>query len=481
MDKKKMLSLLLLVSICASGASCGDKTPGNDTQPVGDSGDSSEAEVTTAEIVPELPDVKYDGYTFTFYGRQGGASEELYVEEENGDTLNDAVYQRNAKIAEKYDIKFALVTDANNGTGAVQSILASDDDYDVIVPPARYAFWNYVTQGLALDWNTDLPYVELDKPWWAQDARESFNVCGKLRVMTGDISYENLGASKAIFFNQRIFDENNWEYPYQLVKDGEWTFDKMAEYAKAAYRDLDGNSTAELGKDLFGYATGWWSSPVSVLFSAGQRIAAKNEAGELELCINNERTIEVYEKFFDFLKNNGCLLLKQDDSSPISNAFSDGNLLFMEATVNDAKSYRDMEDDFGIIPVPKFYADMDNYCTSVDAGVNLFVVPITASNAERTSVILEALAYESYKNTIHSYYDIALGAKYARDEDSVEMLDIIRETRFYDSEYFHGTTVFGSIGWELSKMSEPNFASYYAQNEESAITKLKELNESYKD
>ncbi len=423
----------------------------------------------------------FGGYTFTFYARQGGAADEFYIEEETGDMLGDAVYARNRDISEAYNINFALKTDAENGAGAAASLLAGDDDYDLVAPHARIAFQTYAAQGLALNWETDLPYVDLDNPWWTQDARESFKICDKLYVMTGDISYENLGASRMIIFNKRLFQELDIAYPYQLVTDGKWTFDIMAEYVKSSYRDLNGNGTYEFESDQSGYATTWWGSPISILFSAGQRICKKNENGELELCINDEKTVDVYDTFFDFLKNPGCYLLKQDDGSPVHNTFNDGRLLLMECTVNDLQAHRDMSDDFGIVPVPKFYEEMENYCTLVDAGVHLLVVPTTAGDPERTSVILEALAYESYKNTIHTYYDVVLGTKYARDEDSVKMLDIIRGTRVYDTDYFYGATPFGSVGWELCKMAEPNFSSFYAKNEKTALRGIKEINKKYQE
>lgn len=95
-----------------------------------------------------------------------------------------------------------------------------------------------------------------------------------------------------------------------------------------------------------------------------------------------------------------------------------------------------MDEDFGIIPWPKYDETIDNYYANVDAGCNLFIVPVTNPDPEKASVILEALAYESYLTVIPTYYDVVLTTKFTRDAESVEMLDIIRAGRVFDIGYY---------------------------------------------
>jgi len=56
--------------------------------------------------------------------------------------------------------------------------------------------------------------------------------------------------------------------------------------------------------------------------------------------------------------------------------------------------------------------------------------------------MLEALQSESAKTVRPAYYDIALKTKYTRDDDSVEMLDLIFNTRVVD---IGDTTLCGEI------------------------------------
>ena len=62
----------------------------------------------------------------------------------------------------------------------------------------------------------------------------------------------------------------------------------------------------------------------------------------------------------------------------------------------------------------------------IDGWLN--VVPMTNRNPENTSLVLEALAEESYRSVLPAYMEVALKDKYTRDPDSAEMLDLVFST-----------------------------------------------------
>ena len=81
-----------------------------------------------------------------------------------------------------------------------------------------------------------------------------------------------------------------------------------------------------------------------------------------------------------------------------------------------------MDNDFGVLPAPKYDEAQENYQNVIDAG-KFMVIPKTVQDLDRTGVILESLSYEGYKSVISAYYDTMLKNKLMRDEDSIEMLD----------------------------------------------------------
>ena len=96
---KKAISLLLLAALLCGTISCSDSgNGGNDdvtTDGTTTSADTTVTEAeTTADNTPKLglpEDLKYDGYTFTFYGRADMENKFIADDELSGDTMNDVV------------------------------------------------------------------------------------------------------------------------------------------------------------------------------------------------------------------------------------------------------------------------------------------------------------------------------------------------------------------------------------------------------
>ena len=81
---------------------------------------------------------------------------------------------------------------------------------------------------------------------------------------------------------------------------------------------------------------------------------------------------------------------------------------------------------FGILPVPKYDEAQEEYIQYVDSWcLSPVVVPVNASNPERTGFIIEAIAEESKNYLSAPYYDKVLNGKVLRDDESSEMLDIV--------------------------------------------------------
>ena len=181
------------------------------------------------------------------------------------------------------------------------------------------------------------------------------------------------------------------------------------------------------------------------------------------------------------MNQDGLYILKQDDATPVADAFRNSQLTFAEVDILSSESYRDMKDDFGIIPCPKYDETVEGYPSLVDAACNLFVVPVSVSDADRASAVLEALAYYGWKDVLPAYYDVALSVKFARDDDSVKMLDIIRDNRSFDIGYYCGPLPgsISSTGWNLCKTDDHNFASFYAANIDAAQAVVDQINEQF--
>ncbi len=485
---KKLLMLVLvcmmtvtpLITSCAGAAD----TPNETASTI-----ATEPQEETTALSDELPEKDFGGYEFRMLIRNDkGWIEDMFAEEINGEIMNDVIYQRNAAVSERFNVAFKVIpsSNANYDTDGIKSILANEDAYDIILPHARVSFI-YALQQLLLDWNTDMPFVDLDKPWWDQTAKENLRINQKLFMMVGDISYKNLGATNAMMFNKNLFDDLGMEYPYQLVNDNAWTFDKFVEYAEQGTLDINGDGTIAFADDQIGYVTDEWIGPIQVLYSGNQRIVQKDDSDLPYLSLNTDQTVEIFNAFFALIDGDAghCSPWEGLDTSTASaegiyGRFINNQALFLDTNIRGTVFLRNMDANFGIVPWPKFNDKIDKYYANVDAGCNLIIVPITAADTERTSIILEALSAEGYRIVTPAYFDVALSTKYTRDEESTNMLNIVKAGRVYDLGYYdNNLAIFNSIGQYMFSSKNRDFASLYAKNEANGNKQLQKTIEAY--
>jgi len=137
---------------------------------------------------------------------------------------------------------------------------------------------------------------------------------------------------------------------------------------------------------------------------------------------------------------------------------------------------RDMDADYGIIPIPKYDTEQENYITQLGTSTSMLFVPTTASDFALTSKVMESLAYYGYTDVTPKYYEVALKTKYSSDVDMQEMLDLIRETATIDFLFVYGTTL-SSAPNEYFRFTSfiPGIASVYSKTQrvfEKSVEKL---------
>ena len=125
--------------------------------------------------------------------------------------------------------------------------------------------------------------------------------------------------------------------------------------------------------------------------------------------------------------------------------FLEGRSLFYTHSVEVALShFRDMEDDYIILPMPKADEQQESYISTYSAWIISFVaVPMTA-DAEFAGVMMEAMAYLGYRDIRPKAYELVYKEKALRDERSGEVLDICFDNVYLD---FNAVFDFGGSNW----------------------------------
>ena len=465
MKSKKLLCFLLAATVLLTFIACGDGKGNDKKQEINDD---------MREKVSYIEEDDLGGYEFRILCRPG-MIEDQYVEKETGDIIADAVLERNMLVEAFLNVKI-VATESSDGKAAdaLNAILAGDDQYDIILPHSRTAF-QYAIQDALVNYN-DISTLDLDAEWWSQDIVDSANINNPLYVLDGDVQTHRLEYGFAMYFNKRIFDELGLDYPYQMALDGEWTFDEFSKLVKQGSKDLNGDGLLKADEDQFGYYTWPTYGPIEVLYSGGQRVYSKNAVGIPTLSINSPKTVEIFSDFFS-LCNTEDVYLKRSHETVKEDLFTAGRAMFSDKGLGDAKKMRNMADDFGILPWPKFTSE-DDYSTVINGHASLVCMPVTVEDPELSGQILEALCAVGNHEVIPAFYEVSLKTKFSRDAESEAMIDIIRDSLIYDLGYISGNTIQGT-GEMLANMSNPDFASYYASNESKALNDLNEFLKAY--
>lgn len=463
-----LLAAVLSLGTLASCASDPEDTP-ETTAAAADTTTAAavETEPAETELSDDLAPMSYDGYTFTILTSKSSTQHVIHTfHEATGDVLNDAMYQRTLDVEEKYDIVFAddkADTDAYGATTLFKnSVAAGDGAYDVAMLLEREGF-PLTSQDYYIDMNT-LQYVNLDKPYWNKGINDVINMGKETYLAYGSLVLGVYDMTHLILFNKDMQEDLSLESPYDLVLSGDWTLDVMAEMARAARNDANGDGVWGL-EDTYGFVGGSNAIMMDFITASRNRTIDTDENGNTVVTmLSNPKIEEVFTKVSDIFWEPGFWYTKSSSSNNYyltDTFFQTNQALFADHTFYSMIQLRDMESDFGVVPFPKYDGEQQQYGTMVEAGTRLITIPTTAKNPDLSGAVLETLNFLSYRDVMPAYYEVTLKQKVSRDDISARMLDLIIDSIYYDL----GATVFNDnikdgIFKPLFSGNKRNFVSY---------------------
>ena len=457
MTKRKLSILLMLMLITMIFVACGpDEAVGGDTINGNrdDSDDYSSVDDEIDEeaerlalITPDLPNITFNGHHFRVLNTENSAMPWMLTvldeEELSGEMFSDAVYHRNRRVEQEFDIIISETRLPNMGMvrdRARQDIRAGNAEIDLFMLTNNDVF-GLAQDGYLICYHS-IPHIDLSRIYWDQDMQRDLSINNRLFTMNGDFTFTHYSATMVMFFNKGLHQDFGLDCPYQLVRDGRWTLNAFHEMARQAYADLDGNGIFD-HNDRFGYLGITHISVPALLAGAGEVYLAKDPSDDRPILnVGTQRFVNAYHAILDVL-HDGNLFFNADHNHRLQDVMFPGDQsLFWTELMNWASILREMETDFGILPHPMLDENQDVPRSAV-SGTNFMAVPSTTIDLERTGVILEALSAYSRQMVMPVYYDVMLSTVIARDDESGEMLDIIFANRVYDPAIqFFGGLVF---------------------------------------
>lgn len=475
---KKLIAFLLLV-LTLTIVSCGNDTKSEENL-------SDEIEFTTASDVIDkttptynYPEVDYNSEEFWMINIEPiwGYYPQVDFENMTGEILDDTIYERNRFLEEKFNFLFKVnITDIGSIYNTVRRLISAGEDvYDAIFCTGHEVY-NLVLENMLYNL-FDIPELNLHEEWWEQTVLKTVTY-GEPKKAFFASNYMNLFGFQSAFityFNEDMVEDLNLTMPYEYVHKNAWTFDVMHEQIKAG-TSLNGDDSFAWSNDgnaVYGFST-YEQAQLAFLIGMGVKFIEKDENDYPYLAVDNERFYTICEKLADFMGVEGEFLNANDNDNNIAfhyeRIFQAGRAFYIVGELKASNTFRTMDDNFGILPMPKYDENQENYICNRLMQSLMVAIPVTNPDTEWAGIILDAMAYQSFVDVLPIFYDFTVSQKGLRNEQSIEMLDIIRESRYYDIGMGYGWTnsLVDTISG-LLRSGNSNVASVVA-TQEKAIT-----------
>ncbi len=439
--------ILLIATLLVSLAACAEGQQEMQTD------DSAVQESTEPDVLDNIPaDLKFNGEDIVILNRelQGWTADEIAVPELNSEPVNDAMFNRNVAITDRLNINIVSAAIQDPGEQLPideikRAVKAGSDEYDMVAA-AAYVTAPAVVEGTFIDL-MQLEHLDLDQSYWMQDYNEAISYHGTQHTATGMIALSTYRFVFVTMFNKDAFDNKSVPYLYEAVSNNEWTLDYQASLAEDFYQDLNGSGKADDG-DFYGFVSCWGISVDGYWASCDLPIVQKNEDGEYEYVLDLERYSGVMDKvLYLFYGYEGTDIhspitynVEQDDMREI---FSRGEcaMVTLRLMAAEQPDMRNMEQQYGIVPMPKYDVSQPEYGSVMHDQFTVFSVPVSAASEKYDMIgaAMEVMASESLRLVRPAYYEIALKRKYMSDPVAWDMLDMVFATMRTDPSFVYIT------------------------------------------
>lgn len=487
--KTRVTALLLSALLAALPlVSCGSTDSGNEVTTDSQTGEAT----TTSEIPTETSgvpdDLDLEGETINiWYTTESVSVAETYVDldpEQTGDLLDDATFALNRTVEENLnctlDFYNSGVVTSETGLEVQKLMLAGDTTYDLF----HVVQWNaakYAAEGYFLN-VYGAPYLSLDKPWWDGEYMSEMTVGeDTIYALVGDYAVDRTRCLDCVYYNKGMYEEfyRDGDALYDEVLSGNWTWETLRRISSDVWSDINNDGIANRD-DRLGYCINGYNNLDGLFYGSGSRVTERDEDGLPALCLNNERVSNIIKDLYTFCyETPGVFYSGTEYTEDVENRthFENGNAMFLFGFFYTAEAMREMKSDYGIVPYPKYDEAQSEYISVVHDIIRIMMLPTNCTKVDAVCAVLEELSFHGYQDVLPAYYEILMKNKYARDDVSAEMIDIIRESCSTDIAYVYGDP-FNSLGYifrNTIQAKSDNFASEYAKRETAALTSMEKF------
>lgn len=310
------------------------------------------------------------------------------IDESEVDT-EDYDYKHLQELQEQYGFTVKTIGQGSGYESAMVTAVLSGNPLGnvMLCPEIDFVDWYYA--GIMANLNDAAAELGID---FAHDAIYNKAISKYANVDGGqygfNFGYEN-AAYTTLYYNKRILEENDCEDPHILQKNGEWTWNKLKEYAqKCQITESDGTVS------LHGY--GAWTideTLTAMIYSNDGDYCTIDDNSQLKINLKDPKTVEAMETFDAWCNTDKIVYVSEGGWKSAMQDFVNGSYAFMLGTnevmtiANDAG----MEDEYGMIAFPKGPSNTSGK-TSYQSNLRYWFIPVTyQENAAQYLFIMDLI------------------------------------------------------------------------------------------
>lgn len=450
--KKFLLMLLALVMIVSCFAACGDgkeKTTPQATTPNKPDGGTTEQIPEEEKLNIDIDAVDHDGAIVRIVHWKTSEGNDFGIEEDqiNNDAVNDALYKRNLYTEQNLGVEldFCEENAAYNTISKFMTRLEAwksdpNTPVDIIAAQARM-LPHVMIEGYLIDLNLYTDSLDFDKAWWPEGCTDLYEVKGDLYFVSGDISANLLRNMTVIFTNKTILESrgHNYDEFMEKIKAYDWTLDDLIAMSQGVSAEGDGvdgapGTAGPSRGDTFGMTTSWKHFDALYMGCGFNYMTPSNKDNEVikmaadmysQTVANWMTKVQDWQKTGDFY----C--------GPVGDgiydySFKNGLALFTLHRSFFGFDLQATDINFAVIPTPMLDKDQGEYYTAIGHGYANFGICNFSTDYDRAAQTMQVLGYHAYNLTTPAIFEVSFKGKFSKDDYTIQMFDIIRDSIIVD-------------------------------------------------
>lgn len=441
MKKILLCFLCLCLLFCASCA--GNDLPQDETDSTAAPSDGEGTKDPEAEYLAQLPVRDYENADFRILVTN--AFDNYFdADEETTDVVEKSTLVRNTIVEDQYGVILQYKAMDGNASGSatfvteVRTSVDGNMPYDLIVAQSYYMM-SLAEEGYLQDLY-GAEYLNIDLDWYHHGINANATINEHMYGASGDFVISQIATVLGLLYNKGMYTALGYEENiYDLVRDHEWTFEKLNSMVTDVYQDLNNNWYVDEG-DRFGL-TGVPQMARALLSGMGNYLTSRDE-DDLPTIEGyySDRLLSSFDKVLNFYKQDDVTWYNANTSS--LNLLVQNQALFacLSMQYMISPEVRDCEQKIGIVPMPLYQAG-DDYVSEMQRWEMLFIP--RGADFERACIVTDYLNYTTYSKVLPEYWDAALLLRGSDKADDAEMMSLLRSTMYFDvahifNSYFSG-------------------------------------------